>query len=159
MESWGRTKQTLVKWQLVEQGPFIIPEFSPMGSIGPLCVTSNGNTLNAVTTSGTGDNEIVTLAKSNTTLGSLDALSWIAIASTSQKPSTPSLAGPWTATSSATSTTRACLCSCPCTQSLLSLALPTGLSGISTTRPLTPRPTSPCRLHTSGTFPATPCAL
>ncbi|KAF9287744.1 hypothetical protein BGZ74_001024 [Mortierella antarctica] len=45
-----------------------------MGSIGPLCVTSNGNTLNAVTTSGTGDNEIVTLAKSNTTLGSLDAL-------------------------------------------------------------------------------------
>ncbi|KAF9323015.1 hypothetical protein BG006_001848 [Podila minutissima] len=29
-----------------------------MGSIGPLCVTSNGNTLNTVTISGTGDNEI-----------------------------------------------------------------------------------------------------
>lgn len=51
---------------------------------GPYCVASNGNTLYAVASSGGTADETVILAKSNTAPSSLAALSWTAVASTSQ---------------------------------------------------------------------------
>ncbi|KAF9211108.1 hypothetical protein BGZ59_008508 [Podila verticillata] len=52
--------------------------------LGPTCVASNGNTLYAFATSGTGATATITLAQSNTAPSSLANLSWKTIATASQ---------------------------------------------------------------------------